>query len=282
MSCTIVIGRIDVAGFVTWIENVSRLLPLLSALRLLRSLCLLRRCLLTFRHCALQVRDGAIENVPSRIDMHGIPITPECKKQRLHLTKRVLAHVIACIERYRAHRADAERIVDQATQRLATRAHRCHSTCIDKIRTIRSSHACDSNCNASRSPLSVAQFQRLPCQACCRASGQIFFLGMMQKRVGRRRFGSQIARIGGGDSRCGDIGEDILRLERSSEADMHHRDRVFLETMRNPLRMIRDVRLARTRYARQSHVALPQNGTTFAANAPHRRRSTFKRNKRRP
>ena len=171
MSCTIVIARIDVAGFVTWIENVSRLLPLLSALRLLRSLCLLRRCLLTFRHCALQVRDGAIENVPSRIDMHGIPITPECKKQRLHLTKRVLARVVTCVARCRMHRATAERIVDQTIQRIATRIHRRHSTCIDKIRTIHSSHACDSNCIASRAPSSVAQFQRLPCQACCRACG---------------------------------------------------------------------------------------------------------------
>jgi hypothetical protein len=227
MSCTIVIARIDAAGFVTWIENVSRLLPLLSALRLLRSLCLLRRCLLTFRHCALQVRDGAIENVPSRIDMHGIPITPECKKQRLHLTKRVLARVIACIERCRTHRVNAERFVDQAMQSVATRIHRRHSTCIDKIRTIRSSHAYDSSDIASRSPSSVAQFQRLACQACCRVCGQIFFLGMTQKRVGRSRIGSRIARIGRDDSQRDDFGADILRLERSSEADMHRRCGMF-------------------------------------------------------
>lgn len=227
MSCTIVIARIDVAGFVTWIENVSRLLPLLSALRLLRSLCLLRRCLLTFRHCALQVRDGAIENVPSRIDMHGIPITPECKKQRLHLTKRVLAHFIGCIERCRTQRAIAECIVERTMQNIATCTHRCHSTCIDKIRTIRWSRACDSNRIASRSRSSVAQFQRLRCQACCRAGGQIFFLGTMQKRVGRRRIGSQIARIGVGDSQRDDFGEGIVRLARSSEAAMHSRDGAF-------------------------------------------------------
>ena len=111
--------------------------------------------------------------------------------------------------------------------------HRRHSTCIDKIRTIHSSHACDSNNFASRSPSSVAQFQRLPCQACCRACGQIFFLGMMQKRVGRRRFGSQIARIGDGDSQRGDIGADILRLERSLEADMHCHDGIVLAAARN-------------------------------------------------
>lgn len=196
MSCTIVIARIDAAGFVTWIENVSRLLPLLSALRLLRSLCLLRRCLLTFRHCALQVRDGAIENVPSRIDMHGIPITPECKKQRLHLTKRVLARVIACIERCRTCRVNAERIVDETMQRIAMLMQRRRSSCPDKIRTIRSSHTCASSPLASRSRSSVAQFQRLPCQASCLVCDQIFFLGMKQKRVGERRIGSRIARIG--------------------------------------------------------------------------------------
>lgn len=227
MSCTIVIARIDAAGFVTWNENVSRLLPLLSALRLLRSLCLLRRCLLTFRHCALQVRDGAIENVPSRIDMHGIPITPECKKQRLHLTKRVLARVIACIGRCRTRRANAERILGETMQCIAMLMHRRCSTCLDKIRTIRSSCGCNSSQIASRSPSSVAQFQRLPCQASCRIRDQIFFLGMMQKRVGWRRIGSRIARIGRDDSQRDGIGTDKLRFERWSEADMHRRGGVI-------------------------------------------------------
>jgi hypothetical protein len=194
MSRTMVIARIDVAGSVTWIENVSCLLPLLGALRLLRGL--LRRSLLTFRHCALQVRDGAIENVPSRIDMHGIPITPECKKQRLHLTKRVLARVIACIERCRTRRVNAERIVDETMQCIAMLMQRRRSSCPDKIRTIRSSHTCASSPLASRSRSSVAQFQRLPCQASCLVCDQIFFLGMKQKRVGERRIGSRIARIG--------------------------------------------------------------------------------------
>jgi hypothetical protein len=36
---------------------------------------------------------------------------------------------------------------------------------------------------------------------------------MMQKRVGRRRIGSQIARIGIGDSQRDDFGEGISRLE---------------------------------------------------------------------
>ena len=90
-----VIARVDAAGSVTWLEDGVCLLPLLGLL-LLR--CLRRRLrLLTFRHCALQVRDGAIDNVPSRIDMHVFPITPECKKQRLHLTKRVLARRIASV-----------------------------------------------------------------------------------------------------------------------------------------------------------------------------------------
>jgi hypothetical protein len=114
MSRTMVIARIDVAGSVTWIENVSCLLPLLGALRLLRGL--LRRSLLTFRHCALQVRDGAIENVPSRIDMHGIPITPECKKQRLHLTKRVFARIVTDVERRHLRCVKAERIDNEAMQ----------------------------------------------------------------------------------------------------------------------------------------------------------------------
>lgn len=45
---------------------------------------------------------------------------------------------------------------------------------------------------------------------------------------------------------------------------------------RNPLRMIRNAPAASWRRARRkSHLALPQNGTTFDANAPRQRRSTL-------
>jgi hypothetical protein len=117
-----VIARVDAAGSVTWLENGSRLLPLLSALRLLRSL--LGRCLLTFRHCALQVRDGAIEKVPSRIDVHGIPITPERKKQRLRLTKRVLARVVASADLCETRCVKAERDDDETMQCVVARLNR--------------------------------------------------------------------------------------------------------------------------------------------------------------
>lgn len=75
----------------TWPKTL-RLFPLRGfALRLLRGLLGRGLRLPTFRHCALQLRDGAIEKVQSRIDLHSTSITTECKKQRLRLTKRVRA-----------------------------------------------------------------------------------------------------------------------------------------------------------------------------------------------
>jgi len=175
MSRTMVIARIDVAGSVTWIENVSCLLPLLGALRLLRGL--LRRSLLTFRHCALQVRDGAIENVQSRIDMHSNPITPECKKQRLHLTKRVLARILAHVERGDAHRVKAQRIGDQPMQFPTCRSCQRCATCSDKIRTIRACCLFANVCLASSSASSHAQFRHLRSQAVHRIyDRKIFFV----------------------------------------------------------------------------------------------------------
>jgi hypothetical protein len=184
MSRTMVIARIDVAGSVTWIENVSCLLPLLGALRLLRGL--LRRSLLTFRHCALQVRDGAIENVPSRIDMHGIPITPECKKQRLHLTKRVPAGVADRVRRDEARRMTFECIARNTTRRVIAQANPRRVTCIDKIRLTDTSRTIRFMHFASTSRSTRAQFRDLRCQDGSQVSDQKKILRRSQNRARRR------------------------------------------------------------------------------------------------
>ncbi len=163
-SRSIFVVRVDVADSVTWVENVSRLLPLLSALRLLRSLCLLRRCLLTFRHCALQVRDGAIEKVPSRIDGHAFPITPERKKQRLRLTKRVLARAIARLASDGARCFVSADIVNETTYRVVADAESRFTSCRDKIRTIGMSCALHIAHLATISSSTPAQLRHFRCQ----------------------------------------------------------------------------------------------------------------------
>jgi hypothetical protein len=178
------IARVDAAGSVTWLENGACLLPLLGLL-LLRSL-RRRLRLLTFRHCALQVRDGAIENVPSRIDRHVFPITPECKKQRLHLTKRVPAGVADRVRRDEARRMTFECIARNTTRRVIAQANPRRVTCIDKIRLTDTSRTIRFMHFASTSRSTRAQFRDLRCQDGSQVSDQKKILRRSQNRARRR------------------------------------------------------------------------------------------------
>lgn len=65
--------------------------------------------------------------------MHGNPITPECKKQRLHLTKRVLARAFWSVRPCDARHVNASRVNIAHASSRDHRQQTRHCNYIDRI-----------------------------------------------------------------------------------------------------------------------------------------------------